>query len=342
MATVAHKTIGKTKESFYKAVKQVMELAEYKKHISKEYVFIKINSLSHQAIPGLCTSPWFLDAVLTVLAKHTKNIYVGDANVATIKQINRGKKNWGYEAICQKHNVTFLNLSETKQKEIQVPETLFKKVTIPQILTEVKSIITLPVLKTHNVSTMTFALKNQWGCLSRIRQQYHQHLTQCIPDINTIIKPCFAIGDATICGEGQGPRNAEPKAVNSVLASADLVALDTAGCQIMGITLPEYITEAERKELGKTTYTVKGDKMPKEQFKQANMTTHMIVKWEMRLRKIPIVNYILFKTPLFHIPAYGATYYNTKVWYKKGLKLKKEFLEKYPLYKHEFDEWTHE
>ena len=55
-----------TKESFFKAVSDVMELAEWKKYIGNS-VFLKLNCVSDRVIPGQCTSPWVFEAVVKKL-----------------------------------------------------------------------------------------------------------------------------------------------------------------------------------------------------------------------------------------------------------------------------------
>ena len=66
MSIVAHKDVGETKESFFKAVSDVMELAEWKKYIGNS-VFLKLNCVSDRVIPGQCTSPWVFEAVVKKL-----------------------------------------------------------------------------------------------------------------------------------------------------------------------------------------------------------------------------------------------------------------------------------
>ena len=76
-------------------------------------------------------------------------------------------------------------------------------------------------------TVITGALKNQWGCLSKMRHEYHLVLDDALADINSVCRPRFAIMDGTIGLEGNGPKSGFPKVADRVLASADPVALDT-------------------------------------------------------------------------------------------------------------------
>lgn len=333
---VAYKILkGETKEDLFKVVKQAMELAEWKKHIKGKKVFIKVNALSDQVVPGQCTSPWFLEAVLEVLKDF--ELVVGDADVATARQVEKAAKLWGYIDICRKREIKFVNLSKEKTVEVKVEGFMFKKIKIPKVIAEADSIVTLPVLKTHNVAKMTFALKNQWGCIPRFRQQYHMHLKYCIPDLNKALDVDFAVGDATICLEDNGPRTGKPKICNSVFASNDLVAMDSTASDFIGAKDVKYLKYAEGLKLGNRSYILVGDEMIQNKFKPAIAAKHPIVSIELLLRKIPIINKIIFETPLFHIPAFFAARYNSILWYNlKGKKYARDIIRKNGLYYHQF------
>jgi uncharacterized protein (DUF362 family) len=325
----------KVKEAVQETVGRAMELADYRKHVSGS-VFLKVNLLSDQVVPGQCTSPWVLEGVLMKLRRDGfSEIYVGDANVATSRQVARAAKKWGHLELCRKYGAKFVNLSKTRK--VMVNSAVFGKVGIPEILTKVNSVITIPVLKTHNVAGFTCCLKNQWGCLPEVRHRYHLMLDRCIPEINRIIKPCFGVVDATICSEGSGPRTGEPKIVNSILAGSDLVALDSCCAEMIGAEKTGYLRKAGEKGLGKLEYEIVGDKVDYVKFKPGIARNHPIVFMEMILRKIPVINWILFKTPLFIIPAFLASKYNSFVWHNlKGKRYARQILKKNKLYMEEF------
>jgi uncharacterized protein (DUF362 family) len=333
---VAYKIIeGERKEDLFKTVEKAMELAEWKKHIKGDKVFIKINALSDQVVPGQCTSPWFLEAVLEVLKDF--KIAVGDADVATARQIERAAEVWGYKKICARRGVKFVNLSKEKTTDVNVDGFMFKKIKIPKLIVEADAVITLPVLKTHNVAKMTFALKNQWGCIPRFRQQYHMHLKYCIPDLNRALKVDFAVGDATICLEDNGPRTGKPRICNSIFASNDLVAIDSAASGFIGIKDIDYLKYSKKLGLGMEDYELVGDKMVPCKFKPAVASRHPIVGVELFLRKIPVARELIFKTPLFYIPAFFASKYNSFVWYNlKGKKYARDVIKNNKLYYDEF------
>lgn len=339
MSIVTHKKIkGNSKEDVLSNVEKAMQLASWKKYVKGKKVFIKTNLLLKKVVPGLCTSPWVIEGIIKVLKKDEREIYIGDCNVATIKQVEEAAKNWGIKELCQKYSTKFVNLSKEPTKKIKLDGKIFKYLEVPKILTEVDSIITAPILKTHVIPKMTCALKNQWGCIPTFRQQLHQVVHEAIPEINKGLKVSFAVVDATICLEGNGPVNGIPKIVNSIFASNDLVAVDSLAADFIGIghkNIP-YILNSEKIGVGSTKYKVIGDKITSMKFLQPSIGESPIVNMEMKLRKIPILSYLIFKTPLFRIPAFIASRYNTIYWYHfKGKNITKEIL-KNPLYRQEF------
>ena len=339
MSLVAHKKItGTTKDAVLDNVEDVMNLASWKNHV-RGHVFIKVNLLSHQVIPGLCTSPWVLEGVLRVLQKKATSLTVGDADVATTRQVDTGAKNWGCLDGCKNHGARFVNLSKfpvMQKKGFGHVKTL----EYPKPLLEADSIVTIPVPKTHNVSIMTGALKNQWGTIPRYRHHYHDRVHEVIAEINKGLPVDFAVADATVCTEGEGPRTGIPKSVNSIFASHDLVSLDSALATLMGFELQElpFITHAKKLRIGSDSFHIVGDAVQVTPFIRATQTSHPVVNLEMFLRKTPLLRQLFFHTPLFRLAAAGATFYNTVIWHQlKGKKLAREFVKKYPLYAQEFE-----
>lgn len=69
------------REKVYEAVKKSMENAEWKKFVKKgEDTLLKVNMCwADFLLPGMCTSPWVLGAVLDVVQNYVGKIYVGEA-----------------------------------------------------------------------------------------------------------------------------------------------------------------------------------------------------------------------------------------------------------------------
>jgi uncharacterized protein (DUF362 family) len=328
----------RSRKAFIRSVETAMVKAEWTKRVRGKRVFVKVNYMSDQVVPGQCTSPWVLDAVLTVLKKAGKQVIVGDTDVATQRQLRTSIRKWGALDVCRKHQVRFVNLSLDKLVETHTGGSAAPVIGVPRVLCAVDNIITLPVAKTHNVTTMSASLKNQWGCLPRVRHRYHLVADKVIAEINKTLKVSFVVVDATVCMEGDGPRVGVPRVMDQVIASGDLVAADAAVCTMMGIDPKDvgHIMESERLGVGSTDYRVIG-KLNTAKFEQALLSRHPIVWMEMKLRKIPVISHLLFNTWFFRVPAWIASRYNAWWWYyRKGRRYAKGIVKSDQFYREQF------
>lgn len=222
-------------------------------------VLLKPNILSGAAPEkAVTTHPAVVEAVV-VLVKEAGGIpFVGDS--PGVGDPGHAIKGSGIAAVCQKHNVSFANFTDSC--EINTPENVIgKKLLLAQAVQDTDIIITLPKLKTHVQMVYTGALKNQYGLIPGLRKgQYHfrlktrDRLADLMIDINRAVKPVLAIMDAVTAMEGDGPGGGDPKHIGALLASTDVTALDVVACQIIG-QKPEnvpVIAAAKRQAFGTT------------------------------------------------------------------------------------------
>ncbi len=103
-----------------------------------------------------------------------------------------------------------------------------------------RNIIQLPLAKTHVFTTITGAMKNAFGgLLSERRHWTHSVIHETLVDLLTIQQDIhsglFAVMDATFAGDGPGPRAMRFHQQNTILASADQVAIDAIAAKMMGL-----------------------------------------------------------------------------------------------------------
>jgi len=171
----------------------------------------------------------------------------------------------------------------------------------------------MPVMKTHNKTVITGAIKNQWGCLQSLRHNFHLVLSEALVDVNAIVKPRFAVMDATIGLEENGPKSGRPKEVGLVLASGDCVAIDTVAAQVMGFD-PLHIPHLQlcsQQGLGTADpacIEIIGERIA-EVMKPFIPAKHNAVSWlEITLRRSTI-KWLIFETPLLKLFCWGARRY---------------------------------
>jgi len=206
-------------------------------------------------------------------------------------------------------------MTNSEQVLVEVPQgIIFKSIELPKILLETQ-VVTVPVMKTHAKTQITGAIKNQWGCISKMRHNYHLVLSDALADINSVIRPAFAVLDATIALEGNGPKSGNPRIINKVLASSDIVALDSTQAKLMGLdgSKIEHLQKCAERCLGTNRMEqieIVGEKKSLEENLRFQPAKHNIVSRVEELCRRSSLKWLVFDTPLFRLMLAGA-----KIWY---------------------------
>lgn len=158
-------------------------------------------------------------------------------------------------------------------RQVSFPEGDFiKQFTVAEGAIAADGIVTLPRMKTHALTRMTGAVKNQFGCIPGVlKSEFHARMpnvemfSRMLVDLNRLLKPRLAVMDAIVAMEGNGPRSGDPRAVGVLLISDDLVAVDAVACRIMNLdsALVDTIVWGERLGLGSASdIELVGDELP--------------------------------------------------------------------------------
>lgn len=336
MIKVAFIKNKQSKEGVFEAVKKAMELAEWRKFVKGQKIFLKINAMNTLLIPGTNTSPWVLESVLRILKKTKAKFYVGDGDLCSQKNVNLASKVWGYKKIAQKYNAEFVHLTDDEQVEVDMGGVI-GKTHISKKLSECDCLISIPTIKTHVWSTISGAIKNMFGCLPRERHLLHMQLADALVDLNKYLKPCFTVIDCTISLEGSGPRTGIPKVCDAVFASGDLVAADSAGAKFMGFNHQQidHLVLGNREKLGSQNFKLVGDntKFIQQDFKHPADT--IVTKSHKKLRSSFLEKYF-FRTKLFEFLKSFAYLYNMFYWYNFKGKPRAEWIKNNTGYGDEF------
>jgi uncharacterized protein (DUF362 family) len=151
-------------------------------------------------------------------------------------------KNHHLPEICKKFNACLVNLSQVPTTEIEFSLSSGKKeLQLPTLLLDqIDVFVTLPVPKIHQVTTMSGAIKNQWGLIpDNMRLVYHPDFDQLIFAIDDLFDRKLAIADGRYFLDYSGPMFGMPVRMDLMLASANFGGLDAVVCQVMGLKMKE-------------------------------------------------------------------------------------------------------
>jgi uncharacterized protein (DUF362 family) len=301
----------------FNAVQEAMRLVNWKQYISPGAdIALKPNLGWDKLIPGAISAPWVVEAVILIIRNYVGDIFLVESDQVVVN-VEDAFHLTGLDAVCQRQNIRWVNLSKGEFVRVKNPENLvLRDIMLPEILTRTE-LITLPLLKTHNKTTITGAIKNQWGCLDTLRHNYHLVLSEALVDITRLTKPKFCIMDGTIALEGNGPKSGSPRVMNTVLASCNPVNLDAVAASLMGFD-PYQISHlklcAEHGLGNLDGFQILGDiEKLQQDFIPAR---HNPVSWLELLLRQSFFAWLVFQTPLFKMMTWGARrYYDLWDWW---------------------------
>ena len=207
-------------------------------------ILVKPNMLSAKPPEsGIDTHPAVVQAVVELLTEEGTEVLIGDSPGGIIK--NGLSHYWevsGYKKVSEMTGAKLVSL-EKEVKEISVPYgVIYQKLYISTAALEVDAIITLPKLKTHDLTLYTGAVKNLLGLIPGLgKAEIHKRcpkpddLGEALVDIFSVMKPQMAILDAVVGMEGSGPVSGKLRDIGVVMTSRDSVALDTIAQAMIGL-----------------------------------------------------------------------------------------------------------
>lgn len=182
---------------------------------------------------GANTSVEVIVAVCKSLQRRTHRIVVGDSDGTRFKS-EQVVELMGLREPLRRIGVEVVNFSNLPTRPVDLP--LLEGFELPEVILDADLFVTIPVLKTHGLTTFTGALKNQWGAIPRYdRMLLHKNIHRLLGQINMVMRTRLAVMDSITAMEERGPCNGKPRRLDLLLASRDPVALDATAMRLVGL-----------------------------------------------------------------------------------------------------------
>ena len=250
-------------EKVHEAVKAGLDLLGGISHFIKpgERIVLKPNVLLGTSPEKcVCTHPSVFRAVGKVLLAANATVYYGDSS--GFGKCEANMKRAGLKHVADELGIGMADFD--RGRAVTHRGALLNKVfVIANGVLESDGLVSLPKLKTHELTRFTGAVKNQFGCVPGIlKSQQHVRMPDpydfatMLVDLNTLIKPRLYIMDGIMAMEGNGPRSGKPRKLGVLLFSTDPVAMDAIACKIIGLD-PIFVPTSvpgEKAELGTYHY----------------------------------------------------------------------------------------
>ena len=293
--------VFRTSEGLDQALRSALNAAEWHKQIRGK-VFLKPNLCAPKYIPGAVTNPELLFHLVSLLRDKVEEVLVGESDGYNYS-CDEALTKTGVEQMVKKAGGKTINLSKDETVETQNPNVLYlKRILLPQTLVEADSIVSVPVMKTHEFTLCSGAIKNLFGCIPNNRRIYlHPHIKSVLCDLITLLKPKFAVMDATVAMEGNGPNRGLPIPMELVLAGNDVLAVDKISAKIMGIEWGDvgYLSFIDKHlQQEEVTTQIIGEKINPLKRQFIRPYQDLAVKAQLRVYQSSLLTRLCFGTPL--------------------------------------------
>lgn len=226
----------------------------------QERILLKPNLLrGKNPDAAITTHPAVFEAMIRLLKEANCNrISFGDS--PGFGAPGGAAKESGLAAIAENYEIPLKEFSHGQQMDFLLGIGT-KKFEIAQGVLESDAIISLPKMKTHGLTRITGAIKNQFGCVYGLNKgMSHAHypnvqsFSKMLVDLNRYLIPKLRlfVMDGIVAMEGNGPASGNPVPMKVLLVSDDPVALDATFARMINLD-PTYIptiTYGEEMELG--------------------------------------------------------------------------------------------
>jgi uncharacterized protein (DUF362 family) len=149
----------------------------------------------------------------------------------------------GLEEVLYEDHIPFIDLNNDTivTRTNMTGLTRLATLALPASLYDADWIVSLAKMKTHHWAGVTLSMKNLFGVMPGAvygwpKNVLHQvGIEKSILDINSTVKPHFAIVDGIVGMEGDGPIMGAPKQAGVLVMGRNLPGVDATCCRIMGI-----------------------------------------------------------------------------------------------------------
>ncbi len=218
-----------------------------------EKILLKPNMLSAKhPEQAVTTNPIIVQVVAELVREVGGCALIGDS--PGIGSFQKVAEKSGMTHAATQSGATLVDFTDTI--ELQGGGT-FRRISIARAYWEADKIINLPKLKTHEMMTLTCAVKNLFGAVVGAEKAgWHlkagasrERFARLLLEIYLLKKPILNIVDAVVAMEGNGPGSGDPVKVGALLAGTNAVALDVVAARLAGLPPDLLYVEHEALEM---------------------------------------------------------------------------------------------
>ena len=209
-----------------------------------EKILLKPNLLTRaQDTKAVTTHPAVFEAVIKLIKEEGyTNTWYGDSP-GHPGSIEKTAEICGLTDVAKKYDIPMANFDTGSTVEY-IHGRLTRKYDICNGVLDSDAIVNICKMKTHQLETITGAVKNLFGCVHGLSKSASHakfpdahSFAQMLIELNLILKPRLHIMDGVVAMEGNGPASGTPTYMNVLLFSDDPVALDATFCRLINLNV---------------------------------------------------------------------------------------------------------
>jgi uncharacterized protein (DUF362 family)/NAD-dependent dihydropyrimidine dehydrogenase PreA subunit len=203
-----------------------------------ERIAVKVNLLRAAAPEKVVTTnPETLRCVLRAVKAAGATPFVADSpgGPSSRRSVMRGFRVSGMTPVCEEEGVEIV-YADDEIVDLAVPDgRLYRSFKVGRAFTEADGMVQVGPLKTHALMRLTGGVKLTFGCVAgltkaqlHVRASERDDFADMLLDLHLAMAPRITIIDAIVAMEGKGPGGGTPRALDSLFAARDAIALDAA------------------------------------------------------------------------------------------------------------------
>lgn len=223
---------------------------------SGERILLKPNLVTSVApeVPA-CTHPAVVVAMGRLVQEAGGHPFIGDSPAfGTAQTVSR---RIGLQQAAHEYGIPVRNLGRPQIMEVRLGGNEYR-LPVSSDAIAADGIINLPKFKAHRQATLTFGVKNLYGCVPGKRKACRHFasggdrdwFSRMLVANASILSPRLTLVDAITAMEGQGPVRGTPKPLHCLVAGPDTVAVDTVCCRLIGFPPLSLCTQRAARDLG--------------------------------------------------------------------------------------------
>jgi len=219
-----------------------------------ERVLLKPNLLSAKSPDqAVTTHPALVRAVAELVKEAGGIVSIGDS--PGIGGFQRVAEKCGIAAAARESGAALVEFSDSLEMK---GSGRFRRIHLARTYLEADKVINLPKLKTHEMMTMTCAVKNLFGAVVGTEKAgWHlkagtsrEQFARLLLEIYLLKKPALNIVDGIVAMEGNGPGSGDPLRLGVLIAGVNPVAVDLVAGRLAGIPADLLYIEREASAMG--------------------------------------------------------------------------------------------